>query len=105
MRRVIAAHAWLALALAAGCRSAEIVDGVSDSAFVATLAALRRVQSQSGLDSARRTVLRDSILQSRGLTAEALERAASALAESPSRAQRVWRAVERKTAEAPKRGR
>ena len=91
------AHVCFALALAGACRSETIVEGVSDSTFVATLAALRRVQNEAGLDSVGRTALRDSILQSRGLTAAALERAARMLAEHPARAQRIWLAVERQT--------
>ena len=95
--RMTKAHVCLVVTLVGACRGEQIVDGVNDSTFVATVAALRRVQTEPGLDSAGRTARRDSILQSRGLTPAALERAARMLAESPARAQRVWQAVERRT--------
>ena len=95
-------HGLLAFTFAGGCRSAEIVEGLSDSTYVATIAALRRVQ-QASPDSVRRTRLRDSILQSRGLTAGELERAARVLADDPARAQRLWQAIEQKMSDTSRR--
>jgi len=69
------------------------VAGVTDSAFVATMAALTRINADSSLDSARRVVARDSLLQSRDLTAAKLERAARALANDPDRAMALWQRI------------
>lgn len=74
---------------------------MSDSTFVATMAELRRVQSDPTLDSARRADARRAVLQGRGLTAEALERAARALADDPERAALVLQAIDRKMATLP----
>lgn len=90
-----------AVALAAGCRPAPR-DGVTDSAFVAVLAQLKRVHNATGLDSAQRAAQRASILQKEGLTAEKLDSAAKRLAQNPTRAQTVWQAVERLAADTTK---
>ena len=83
----------------AGCRRSELATGVSDSAFVAVMADLKRVQDAPGMDSAQRAARRDSVLQSRGLTPAQLETAARELARNPARAQTVWQAVEQRAAE------
>ena len=67
--------------------------GVTDSTFVATMTALTRINADSSLDSARRAVARDSLLQSRDLTAATLERAARALANDPDRALALWQRI------------
>ena len=67
--------------------------GVTDSTFVATMTALTRINADSSLDSARRAVVRDSLLQSRDLTAATLERAARALANDPDRALALWQRI------------
>lgn len=90
--RTLAIHA-LVLSGLVGCRQGEIVAGVTDSAFVATMTALTRINADSSLDSARRAVARDSLLQSRDLTAAKLERAARALANDPDRALALWRRI------------
>jgi len=69
------------------------VAGVTDSTFVATMTALTRINADSSLDSARRVVARDSLLQSRDLTAAKLERAARALANDPDRAMALWQRI------------
>jgi hypothetical protein len=66
---------------------------VTDSTFVATMTALTRINADSSLDSARRAVARDSLLQSRDLTAATLERAARALANDPDRALALWQRI------------
>ena len=77
------AHSLLLLCVAlAGCRQRDIVPGVSDSLFVATMADLRRLQVPVG-DSAVLASRRRQVLQQRGLTAEQLERAGQALATDP----------------------
>ena len=72
------------------CRQGEIVAGVSDSTFVATMTALSRINEEALGDSASRAAARDSVLQSRGLTREDLERAARALEDDPDRAAELW---------------
>ena len=94
MRRVLAIHAFAVAVLAGGCRRAELVDGVTDSAFVATMAELRAISRAGEGDSASRARARQAVLQRRGLTAERLERAARALADDPERATDVWQAIE-----------
>lgn len=86
----------LAVAAAAGCQRSGLTTGVSDSTFVDVMASLKRVHDAPGLDSGRRAVLRDSILQSRDLTPAKLDAAARRLAQNPARAQTVWQAVERR---------
>ena len=99
--RLRSAHAVAAVVLlaSAGCRRDEIISGVSDSAFVATMADLRRVQNDASLDSARRKMARDSVLQRRGLTPAEVERAARALARNPDRASAIWQAIDRRAEE------
>ena len=72
------------------CRQGEIAAGVSDSAFVATMIALTRINQEEAGDSASRAARRDSVLQSRGLTREDMERVASALERDPVRAAALW---------------
>ena len=83
----------------AGCGRSQLATGVSDSAFVAVMADLKRVQDAPGMDSAQRAARRDSVLQSRGLTPAQLEAAARELARNPGRAQTVWQAVEQRAAD------
>ena len=90
--RTLAIHA-LVLSGLVGCRQGEIVAGVTDSTFVATMTALSRINADSSADSARRAVARDSLLQSRDLTAPKLERAARALANDPERALALWQRI------------
>ena len=89
MIRTLALHA-LVLSGMLACRQGEIVAGVSDSAFVATMTALTRINQEGAGDSATRAAARDSVLQSRGLTREDLERAARALEDDPERAAALW---------------
>ena len=72
------------------CRQGEIVAGISDSTFVATMTALTRINEEAVGDSASRAAARDSVLQSRGLTRADLERAARALEDDPARAAELW---------------
>ena len=94
--RLRSAHAVAALVMLASvaCRRDEIISGVSDSAFVGAMAELRRVQNDMSLDSARRKMARDSVLQGRGLTPDEMERAARALGRDPNRAAAIWQAIE-----------
>ena len=100
---LVARHSLLlvlvCLGSVAGCRRTQLATGVSDSAFVAVMADLKRVQDAPGVDSARRAARRDSILQSRGLTPAQLEAAARQLAQNPTRAQTVWQAIQQRAAD------
>ena len=83
-------------AAAVGCRPGAATGGVDDSTFVATMAELRRIQSDVTLDEARRAAARDSVLQRRGLTPQDLVRAAQAMAADEQRATRVWQSIDRR---------
>jgi hypothetical protein len=87
------------LGTAGGCRRSQLAGGLSDSAYVAVMADLKRVHDAPGMDSAQRASRRDSILQSHGLTPAQLEAAARQLADNPGRAQTVWQAIERRSAD------
>src|SRR5688500_16210850 len=89
MIRTLALHALLLSGVIA-CRQGEIVAGVSDSTFVATMTALTRINQDEARDSASRAAARDSVLQGRDLTQEDLERAARALEDDPERALALW---------------
>lgn len=78
------------------CEGGQRLAGVSDSTFVETMADLRRLHSQPWLDTTARAAARDSILQSRGLTPEDLERASRALAGDPDRALEIWAEIDRR---------
>lgn len=93
--RALAACATLACATTA-CGSDTIVDGVTDSAFVAAMAELERVERAPGLDSSARVAARTAALQRRGLTPAQIEAAAAALADDPERALALYRAIDRK---------
>jgi hypothetical protein len=88
-------HSWHVLALSAvvACGGGS---GVSDSAYVATVASLYRVNTDTSLDSARRVAARRRVLQQQGLTAAALERAAADIADDPDRAAAIATAIERR---------
>jgi hypothetical protein len=87
------------LGTAAGCRRSQLAGGLSDSTYVAVMADLKRMHDAPGMDSAQRAARRDSILRSRGLTPAQLEAAARQLADNPGRAQTVWQAIERRSAD------
>src|SRR5688500_4977588 len=89
MIRTLALHA-LVLSGMLACRRGEIVAGISDSTFVATMTALTRINQEAAGDSASRATARDSVLQSRGLTRDDIERAARALEDDPQRAAALW---------------
>ena len=86
--------ALLAL-LVVACTGGELVPGVREATFVATMAELRRAEG-TVLDSAARAAARRRILQQRGLSVDQLERAARALAADPPRAVAVWQEIERR---------
>ena len=75
------------------------MSGVTDSTFVETVVALRLINVDPALDCARRASARDSLLQSRDLTAETLDAAARALADEPDRAFALWQRITKETAD------
>lgn len=98
MQRVVRIHGLSVVIAMAACGRVQIVEGVSDSAFVSTMAQLRRVQNDASLDSAARAAARAAVLQGQGLTAAQLERAAAALAADPDRATDLWRRIDQRVA-------
>lgn len=89
-------HVTLILACAiAGCARGDIVPGVSDSAFVAAMAELRRTQGSTA-DTVVLAAMRRRILQQRGLTVEQLDRAGRALANDPQRAADLFDAIDKR---------
>ena len=89
MTRTLALHA-LILSGVMACRQGDIVDGVSDSTYVATMTALTRINEDATRDSAGKAAARDSVLQARDLTLDDMERVARALEDDPARAKALW---------------
>ena len=77
------------------CRQGKPSIGMSDSAFVATMAELQKIQEDPLLDSAAQDAARTRVLQTRGLTPQELERAARALAADPEYAAEIVQAIDR----------
>jgi hypothetical protein len=100
--RTIAVHGLVLCGIAA-CRPGGLAGGMSDSTFVAVMSALRKVNTAEGMDSARRVIARDSVLQSRDLTAETLERAARDIGADPDRAVGVWQEILKRSPGEPAR--
>jgi hypothetical protein len=90
---------FLAILLAA-CTRGEIVPGVRDSTFVATMADLRRAEATTR-DTIALAASRRRILQQRGLTADQLEAAARKLGDDPDRALEIWQAIDRRAVNMP----
>lgn len=88
-------HAIVLVMTLAACKGGESSTGMSDSTFVATMAELQKIQEDPLLDSTAQAAARTRVLQSRGLTPEALERAARALASDPEHAAEVVQAIDR----------
>lgn len=89
--------AYLACVFAA-CSNGEIIPGVRDSTFVATMADLRRAEATDH-DPATLAASRQRILQQRGLTSDRMQAAARKLADDPDRAVAIWQAIERRAIE------
>ena len=96
-RRLTAATVLaLTTAVPVGCNDDELADGVTDSAFVAAMAELERIDREPGADSAARVAARTAALQRRGLTPARLEAAAASLADDPAHALAIYRAIDAK---------
>ena len=96
MIRTFAATSVMLFVMAAtGCRGGGAPGlGMPDSTFVATLNDLRRIETDTSLDVTMRDSTRRLILRKHKVTAEQLEKAARALAQSPARASDLWRRIE-----------
>ena len=93
-------HLTMVLACAVvGCAQRDIVPGESDSAFVATMADLRRLEDTPP-DTAARAAARRRILQQRGLTVKQMDRAGRALANDPARAAAIFDAIQKRAVNA-----
>jgi hypothetical protein len=84
----------LTLLLVTGCRRDAVFTEMSDSTFVQTMVALRKLPVGSNIDRATRDRSRDSILAAHGVTAAQVESTAVRLANDPARASDIWRAIE-----------
>src|SRR5690606_28661835 len=85
----------LVLGALAGCRSSAEPTAADDSLFIHTMADLRKISTDSELDSAARDSAREATLRAHGVSAEQLETMARQLAQDPSRALENWREIER----------
>src|SRR6476646_8238693 len=86
----------MVLAAFTACRRSRDLNGVSETKFVAVMAAVKQGRGRPGLDTGRPAARRDSSWQKEGLTPAQLEGAAKQLAQNPARAQTVWQAVEQR---------
>jgi hypothetical protein len=105
MNRLTASWLLLPLVVAAllGCpRRPQVKLGMSDSTFVATMADLRRIEADSTGDRAMQDSSRRVVLRRHGVTADALERAARALAADPPRAAALFRSIDERGQPAPR---
>ena len=96
MRRILGIHALALVMATASCERGQLVSGVSDSAFIAAMVELRRIQENPSLDSAARDAARAMVLQSRGLSPADMERAARAIADDPRRASEIIQTIDRR---------
>ena len=95
VRLLLAVVVLTAVAAGAGCRrEPREAGGMSDSTFVATMVELRRLDTALTADSAARATMRGAVLQRRGVTVAELERAATALANDPTHAARVFHMID-----------
>lgn len=95
--------AFLALAtLVSGiaCRSDPVFVEMSDSTFVSTMVALRKLPIGTA-DTAARARQRDSVLRVFGVTAAQVESTTLRLANDPARAAAIWRAIENPSTSSP----
>ena len=75
------------------CRSDPIFSEMSDSTYVQTMVALRRLPV-GAVDSVTRARLTDSVLRKFEVTAAQVESTSVRLANDPARAAEIWRAIE-----------
>lgn len=100
MTRHLALLAIAPLLLANACRRDPIFVEMSDSTFVRTMVALRRLPI-GVTDTVARARQRDSVLKVFGVTAAQVESTALRLAADPERAAGIWRAIENPSTKPP----
>lgn len=88
------------LLIAAGCNRDPVFREMSDSTYIQTMVALRKLPIGRG-DSLARARQADSILNAFGVTAAELEAIAVRLSEDPARAAVIFRAIENPSAPSP----
>jgi hypothetical protein len=81
------------LLIVAGCNRDPVFREMSDSTYIQTMVALRRLPI-GRIDSLARARQRDSILNAFGVTPAELEAIALRLSEDPERAAVIFRAIE-----------
>jgi hypothetical protein len=99
VRRYFTVLVLLPALSAGGCRRDPVFTEISDSTYIKTMVALRRLPVGS-IDSTSRARQRDSILKAFGVTAKQLEDIAVRLAED-ERAAAIFRAIENPTVSSP----
>ena len=90
----------IACLLIAGCNRDEVFSEMSDSTYIKTMVALRKLPIGPA-DTVPRARQRDSILKAFGVTAAQLEAIAIRLSEDPTRAATIFRAIENPSASSP----
>lgn len=85
----------LTLAVAGCTRPGMATSDVSDSTFVRTMVALRKLELDQSVDSATLDSARRVVLRRHGVTVNQLETKARALAGDAQHASDVWRAIDR----------
>lgn len=86
---------WLtagSLLIATACRRDPVFKDMSDSTFVRTMVALRKLPV--GSSDTSRVRQRDSILAAFGVTGAQLESTAVRLADDPARASEIWNVIQ-----------
>ena len=94
-------HLVVCLLLASACARETVFTEMSDSTYIKTMVALRRLPI-GAVDSLARARQRDSILRSFGVTEKELEDIAVKLSEDPARAAVIFRAIENPVVSTPK---
>jgi hypothetical protein len=90
----------LSAIVGSGCRRDPIFTEMSDSTYIKTMVALRKLPI--GLaDTVPRARQRDSILKAFGVTAAQLEAVAVRLSDDPARAATIFRAIENSSTSSP----
>jgi len=85
---------------ASACSRDPVFRDMSDSTFIKTMVALRKLPVGPG-DTVVRARQRDSILQAFGVTAAQLESVAVRLSNDPARAAVIFRAIENPSTASP----
>lgn len=90
----------MTLLIGSGCGRDPVFREMSDSTYIQTMVALRRLPI-GRTDSLARARQRDSILNAFGVTAAELEAIAVRLADDPARAAVIFRAIENPSVSSP----